>query len=94
MWSSIIQWDFFACAEGLGKDNDGKIMLSLEFSQYSKKAMPDLGHKIIFFSFYWYSPFVDEMVFYISFIFPGPFGLLLKYWRLCLGDLLVSFQLW
>lgn len=52
MWSSFIQWDFFACAEGLGKDSDGKNLLSVGYSQYSKrKAIPDLGHKTNFFIF-------------------------------------------
>lgn len=80
MWSFIIQWDFFACAEGLRKDSDGKIMLNPGFSQYNKKkAMSDLGHKINFFSFYWYGPLVVEMMFYISYMLPGHFSLLTKY---------------
>lgn len=69
MWSFITPWDFFACAEGLGKDSDGKNVLSPGFSQYrKKKAMSDLGHKILFFSFYWCGPLVDELMFYISYM--------------------------
>lgn len=54
MWSSIVWWDFFAAAEGLGKDRDGKNMLSPGFSEYSKKkAMSYLGHNFFFFLLMW-----------------------------------------